>query len=301
MGRWPENDAMTTVVREAPRVDRLDPARAAYRTLLVHVQPDAAAEPRLKAAVELAGRLEATLFGVAAEMIPSIAVSDPYGLMAGEFLAPLQAQIDSNLKAAETLFRRQAQGVAAEWCAVQDEPTQALARLSRAADLIVAGGSPLNYRDGNRWCDPAALMLVSGRPVLVAPPQGGSLSTSAVVVAWKDTREARRALADAVPFLQCAEEVLVLEVCGASETSDAEARTDSVVEGLKRHGVAARGSVKAASADAVAFELNLAAAGVGADLIVAGGYGHSRLGEWAFGGVTRDLLMHPERFVLLSH
>ncbi|MEO8114766.1 MAG: universal stress protein, partial [Phenylobacterium sp.] len=68
-----------------------------------------------------------------------------------------------------------------------------------------------------------------------------------------------------------------------------------------RHGVAARAKVLMASQERAAAELNIAAQEIGADLIVAGAYGHSRLGEWVFGGVTRELLRGGERFLLLSH
>jgi nucleotide-binding universal stress UspA family protein len=122
-----------------------------------------------------------------------------------------------------------------------------------------------------------------------------------VVVAWKDTRESRRALADSLPFLKAAEQVTVVEVCGKDELADARIRTADVVKYLQRHGVKATAKAVSAPPDRVSAELNIAAQAIGADLIVAGAYGHTRLGEWMFGGVTYDLLHAPERFVLLSH
>jgi nucleotide-binding universal stress UspA family protein len=92
-----------------------------------------------------------------------------------------------------------------------------------------------------------------------------------------------------------------MEVCSHAAAVAAEVHTTTVVEGLKRHGVAAWPKVVVASPERVAVELNIVAQAIDADLIVAGGYGHSRLGEWVFGGVTYDLLHSPERFVLLSH
>jgi nucleotide-binding universal stress UspA family protein len=144
-------------------------------------------------------------------------------------------------------------------------------------------------------------MLLSGRPVLIVPPLGGTPDFNAVVVAWKDTRESRRALADGLPFLKDADQVLILAVCDADEVDDALKQTAGVVNGLKRHGVKAGAKVVVAPSYRVATELQIAADSIGAQLIVAGGYGHSRLGEWVFGGVTHDLLHAPERFVLLSH
>jgi nucleotide-binding universal stress UspA family protein len=293
---------MGATVLEAPAAtDRLSRARPGLSTLLVHVQPEAEAQPRLEAASDLARRSGAALYGVGAEMIPAEATTDPYGYMGGAWVAEVQKVIAQNLRKAEALFVEKAKGLEAQWTAVEDTPAAAMARISRGADLIVAGGSPLDYRDGYRWCDPGKLMLETGRPVLVVPPHGAKLRLEAAVIAWKDTRESRRALADALPLLACADEVVVLEVCGERETEDAEVHTAAVVRGLTRHGVKARPKVVPAPPERVAVELNIEAQAIGADLIVAGGYGHSRMGEWVFGGVTYDLLHHPERFVLFSH
>jgi len=276
-------------------------ARAAFRTLLVHVEAGAETGPRLRTAAALAARFEARLLGVAAEMIPPAAATDPTGMLGGAFIVAIQQAIETNLKRAGAAFNAATAGLETEWVAVEAMPAEVLADLSREADLIVAGGAPWADTDKFRACDPAEIMLVSGRPVLVAPPAGGVPDFSAVVVAWKDSREARRALADSLPFLQDAEQVLIVAVCGADEVDDAWVQVASVIKGLKRHGVVAGAKVAVAPAHRIATELQIAAQAIDAQLIVAGGYGHSRLGEWAFGGVTRDLLQDPERFVLLSH
>ena len=276
-------------------------AHAAFRTLLVHVEPGAEAEPRLTTAVALAAKLDALLYGVAAEMIPPAAATDPTGMLGGGFVAAIQEAIKANLKQAGEAFRKATANVETDWLAVEAVPADALARLSRGADLIIAGGAPLRDNDKYRACDPAEMMLLSGRPVLVVPPLGGAPDFSSVVVAWKDTREARRALADSLPFLQDAEQVLIVAVCAADEVDGAWLQIADVMAGLKRHGVEAGGKVVVAPPHRVATELQIAAQAIDAKLIVAGGYGHSRLGEWMFGGVTYDLLHTPERFVLLSH
>jgi nucleotide-binding universal stress UspA family protein len=276
-------------------------AARAFRTILTHVSADPQEAPRLHAAAALARKLDATLFGVACETIPPATAADPTGLAGTQWMLAMQDVTRANLERAHQLFLGEAEGLESDWLALETFPTDAIARLSRAADLIVAGGQMSRRSERYRSVDAGELMLRSGRPVLVTPPTGGELQARAVVVAWKDTREARRALADAMPFLQSAEEVLVLDVCHEAETVDADARTAAVVESLARHGVAARARTIVAPGHRVAAELNLAAGEVGADLIVAGGYGHSRLGEWVFGGVTYDLLHAQERFLLLSH
>jgi hypothetical protein len=230
--------AHAQAVQEAPSA-----ARAAFRTLLVHVQPDADSEPRLKAAVALARQFDATLLGLGAEMIPPAAATDPTGLLGGGFVAAMQEAIEGNLERAGAVFRRETIGLRTDWLAFEAIPTEAIARLSRGADLIIAGGAPLKDTDHYRSCPSDETMLLSGRPVLIVPPLGGTSEFSAVVVAWKDTRESRRALADSLPFLKDAEQVLILAVCNADEVNDAWTQTAGVVNGLKRHGVEAAAKV----------------------------------------------------------
>jgi nucleotide-binding universal stress UspA family protein len=145
------------------------------------------------------------------------------------------------------------------------------------------------------------VVMTAGRPVLLVPQGASRLRGSAVVVAWKDTREARRAIADAMPFLKAAEDVIVQAVCEDDAVEAAVFQTDDVVTNLKRHGVRARSNVTTAPTTSVALELCKVADAAMADLIVAGAYGHSRLREWAFGGVTDSFLHRPSCFVLLSH
>lgn len=272
-----------------------------YKTILVHAESNPAAAPRLDTAAAVARRFDANLVGLGAEMLDWVGVSDPYGMMAADWLTVMREQMELDLTAAEARFNTHAEGARHSWLRVMDPPAQAMARLARSADLIVTGGAPLSDRTSRFTADPADLALLSGRPVLVAPPTGGDLRASQIVIAWKDSRESRRAVADALPFLKRAEDVVVMEVCDADQPGDAQYRTSDVVEHLKRHGVKARPLVKVAVPERVSIELNSEAQAIGADLIVAGAYGHNRLQEWVLGGVTYDLLHSPERFVLLSH
>lgn len=292
---------MHVVAKNSPQVSS-QAAASGYRSLLVHVEPRALATPRLEVAVSLARRLDATLIGVAAESLDPLVFSDPSGMMGGDLLGMAQKVVREDLERAEALFKSKSAGVASQWLATEGVPVEALARVSRAADLIIAGGVPLAGADRYRSADTAELVLTTGRPVLVAPPHGGRFRGDAVVVAWKDTREARRALSDSLPFLKAAEAVVVLEVCeDERQAVDAEVRTAAVAEHLRRHGAAAISKVAVAPNHQAADEILRRARVVDADLVVAGGYGHSRLGEWVFGGVTRDLLRNPEHFVLMSH
>lgn len=274
-----------------------------YRSILVHAQPLADAEPRLHAAAALARQLGAHLEGLSAEVPPSLGVSDPYGMLAAGWQGVMLEELERRLEAAQALFTRilAEHDTDGQWRGVRDLPTRSMIGAARACDLIVAGGAPLDDNDPCTAVDVGELVVGCGRPVLVAPPRGGALRAQRVVVAWKDSREARRAVADALPLLVRAEEVVVYEICPRAEAEGAAFRTEEVCAHLIRHGVKARAKVRAGDDDRVCDELNIEAEAIDADLIVSGGYGHNRLNEWVLGGVTRALLHRPERFVLLSH
>lgn len=147
------------------------------------------------------------------------------------------------------------------------------------------------------------MIMQTGRPVLVTPPEASALTVASVVVAWKDTREGRRAVSDALPFLRRAKSVHVVEICEHNAAVPATAaRLADVANHLFRHGVQATVDAEFSETDATAADqlLDLAERRK-ADLIVAGAYGHSRFQEWVFGGFTRALLAQSARAVLFSH
>jgi len=272
-----------------------------YAAILVHVQPDDRARPRLDCAVDLSRRFGATLIGLAAEMVPPMAPNDGFYAVQGGWFEAINANLEANLKKAHAVFDSATTGLtpAPIWRTAFKVPGEAMADASRGADLIVGSLAQAGHEESYHDAAPARMVITAGRPVLLAPSKAKPLSGSRVLIAWKDTREARRALSDALPFLKAAKQVLVLEVCGRDESDDAVARTGDVAAALSRHGVsAAEKVVCAGSAGRVIGE---EAEAYGADLVVAGAYGHSRLGEWVFGGVTRDLMTQDQRYVLLSH
>lgn len=122
-----------------------------------------------------------------------------------------------------------------------------------------------------------------------------------VVVAWKDTREARGAVLDAMPFLRIAKRVSVVEVCTGGGERNASVRIDDVVRYLARHQITADARPIAHHDRSDADHLLQFALNEDADLLVAGAYGHSRLGEWIFGGMTRDILASRPLCCLMSH
>jgi nucleotide-binding universal stress UspA family protein len=146
-------------------------------------------------------------------------------------------------------------------------------------------------------------VMQAGRPILVVPDGVNWLDLRSVLVAWKDTPEARRALADALPILRKARDVTVLAIPeGDDDRPAAIAGVTDVTAWLARHGVTAIARVsEGARNETVAGQLEKIAGDVGASLIVAGAYGHSRFRELILGGVTQYLVTQSARCVLLSH
>jgi nucleotide-binding universal stress UspA family protein len=134
----------------------------------------------------------------------------------------------------------------------------------------------------------------------VVPPSATGLELNQVLVCWKDSRETRRAIADALPMLQASRRVDLVELVEADGVDHSRRRLEEVAQWLSRNGVESNSSSEVANGPE-APQLAAIAKDLRADLIVAGAFGHSRMREWAFGGVTRDLLLHPDRCILASH
>ena len=111
----------------------------------------------------------------------------------------------------------------------------------------------------------------------------------------------QRAIQDALPFLHEATKVTVVGICESGEESTAQKQIDDVVRYLTRHRINANSRVVLQQQGSGSAELIKFAQEDGADLLVTGAYGHSRLGEWIFGGVTHDLLATSSICCLMSH
>lgn len=271
-----------------------------YSSIIVQLDIDDLATPRLKFAWELAQRFEAHLIAfAAAEGRIGISSADST-IIAGELVRAQVEEIERRLKELEQEFQQVTEdNPRASWRADIGEPTRLLALYARSADLVVIG-SPEDKRDCLRTIDPGSLVLASGRPILMASEKLLPINAKKILVAWKDTREACRAVIDALPFLTGANEVMVVSAKEDSWTFAKESATD-VVRFLMRHGVKARSEVLAQGPYDTPGTIIPFAEEIGADLIVAGAYGHSRLREWAFGGMTRALIREGSLHRLLSN
>jgi nucleotide-binding universal stress UspA family protein len=212
--------------------------------------------------------------------------------------------IKTRLAQLESEFRKSMQnrGTEAEWRCTEDFPSRYIVQQARACDIIVVGEAGRGgISDPFAQIDPGDLVIPAGRPLLVVADDCNWLDLRSVLIGWKDTTEARRAAVDALPILRKAADVTVVEIV-ETETNRAGAlsRTRDVVAWLARHGVRASELVPEQCGEPTA-QLERIAGELGAGVIVAGAYGHSRLREWVLGGVTRRLINPSSRCSLLSH
>jgi nucleotide-binding universal stress UspA family protein len=274
-----------------------------YATLMVHLQPGQPNAALLKLAGDLAERFHATVTGVAVCQPMRIIYNDGY--IPGDVIDQDRRQIDIELAAAEAEFRAaltcRVSGVEWRSAVTYVALSEYLAKEARCADLVITGvDRNASLFDTSRHVDVGDLVMQAGRPCLIVPAATEDLALEHVVVGWKDTGETRRATRDALPFLKAAGRVTVVEIAASEEVDAAHARVRDVVGWMKRHGVNASPVVTPSTGDDAA-RLNAMVCEQGADLLVAGAYGHSRVREWALGGVTRDLLLRAMQCSLVSH
>jgi nucleotide-binding universal stress UspA family protein len=272
-----------------------------YATMMVHLKLADSNAALLSAAASLAKRFEARLIGVAVSQPMQIVYGDGYVM--GDLIRADQEQIQRELQEAKTLFEKVAQGLPAEWRGTEIFAGIAgyLAEEARSADLIIIGHDRgASLLDAERRVENSDLVMQAGRPVLIVPHDVSALPLEHVLVGWRDTRETRRAVRDALPLLARARQVTLVEIAAAAELEAATKRLADVQGWLQLHGIKA-GILAAAATGDDAIRLNAIAREHKADLLVAGAYGHSRLREWVLGGVTHDLLLRAERCVLVSH
>lgn len=189
-------------------------------------------------------------------------------------------------------------GIAYEWRPIRGESVTAALLHSRYADLVITSQTATDDEVGDTVAE--ELIMGAGRPVLVVPRYGTFPSVGQrVLIAWNRTRESTRAVHDALPILTRAKSVRIMEVNPPRD--DPHVAGADIAVHLARHGV--KVEVGATSADDIntGDVLLSRAADLGADLLVMGAYGHSRLREYAFGGMTLYVLRHMTIPVLMSH
>lgn len=262
-----------------------------YKSIMLNLNIDCPVEPLMRIGVNLAKRFDARLIGFCAADAPLPVTMAPEGAaIAAEIWQQSRDEIRRRLNELKAEFEGSAAGmVKTGWHGAIENPDHALARKARMADLVVTSASQgASTGDAYRSVDPGSLMLRAGRPVLVAAHGATDLPARRIVIAWKDTREARRAVADALPLMVSANEVTIVAV-DRNPGDWIRDGVDDVASFLAGHGIKARTEIIKTDDDENNRLVDFFAS-VNAELIVSGAYGHSRLREWVFGGVTRSLL-----------
>jgi nucleotide-binding universal stress UspA family protein len=263
---------------------------------MVHVDLDGELGGRVDIAANLADRFGARLVGIAGGApVPVVdAGPSPAKLHAPETASLLER------KRREFFAAVGSRGRGVEWRSFPDSPTDAVAREARAADLVIVG-SQRESSTASRALDPGGVILKAGRPILVVPEGVASLAPRRIAIAWKDEREARRAVKDALPLLGLAENVMIVEVLEEHEGDPAQQRVKDVASYLARHGIEIIAERVRPNDVTVTGALLRLIEDENIDVVILGGYGHSPLGELVFGGVTRELLAESPICCLFSH
>ncbi|MER9371119.1 universal stress protein [Mesorhizobium sp. M0491] len=273
----------------------------AFKTIMGQLDVDSIAAPRTAIAWDLAQRHEADLIGFCAAEPHFVMPTGTDDCAAARAIWAQVEELEGRLNCLEEEFLSTVNGSnRASWRGEIGNPSRQLAINARAADLIITGPPIGNLVfDRHRTLDTASVILAAGRPVLVAAKGTAPIKADSILIAWNDTREARRAVADAMPLLIHARDVVIATVDRGSPTHSG--TTADVEHFLARHGVKARSEVLDARCCEPADVLGRISQEMAADLIVLGGYGHSRIRERTFGGVTRSLLRTGSIHRFISH
>lgn len=281
-----------------------------YKDLLVQLDNSAQCAHRLEFAAAMAEKHNAHLTGLyVLDLIPSLAAlahTYPGRLDHLDTYAKMRnAEIDRAAQI-ETEFRDMLRrgGIEGEWRFVESLPSETVSLHARYADLTIVGQiDPENPPSTNAARIPEEALLFSGRPILIVPYIGAYKTVGEhVLVAWTPTREAARTLADALPMLELARKVTVLTV-NPERGADTEPGmpTADIALHLARHGVRVEAATTIAEDISTGDALLNYIADSSADLLIIGGYGHSRAKEAVLGGVTRQILQQMTVPVFMAH
>lgn len=273
------------------------------KDIVVRLDANPQDEVRIACAEQLAERHGAFLTGVLLNRLPNIAVGvEPTGVAAQVIVdqqaAALKAGEEAQAALAERFGRLGVNNELRRYDVFEWQAGEVLTTEARTADIFVdlrPYGHPFEDAQTSE-----AVMFGSGRSTLLVPPGDEPSDFDTVAVGWLNTREAARALTEAIPIMQKADAVHLVLVESRWDSDAHEEPGADVARHLDRHGVSVE-IVHVRGTDDVGAALLSQTAALNADLLVMGGYGHSRFREWALGGVTLDILTRAEVPVLVAH
>ncbi len=273
-----------------------------YKTILVHAGRGNRSTVCNEVAIRMAKQHDAYLVAI---YVQEPFVLPGYLMQAGQEIGEAQKKVAAEeMACAKAAYYNQASSVGfknTEWRSIIDFPVNAIAMQAQYADLVIVGQTDSSDNSNMSKDFPAQLVLAAGRPVLILPYAGSFLSIgSRILIAWNASREATRAITDALPLLKRADSVNLIAISPKRDTQGRIA-VDDIVHYLARHGVNVKVATEHAADIDVGNALLSRSADISADLLVMGGYGHSRLSEWVLGGATRTILESMTVPVLMSH
>ena len=276
-----------------------------YKTILVHVDNSERALERIRIAIELAQTFDAHLVGLAT--VGMIALVNTYGLDGTPaYMAAVLTDMEHLAAKAAARFEEKARAAGLttyESRVHRGDPTYSVCTDARYADLVVLGQTEPAQSNAATPVDlPQTVMLGCGRPVLIIPYAGHFRTLGRrVMFLWNASRESAHAASDALPFFIRADEVRVSVFdAKANLGGHGDEPGSDVATYLVRQGAKVTVNRDTSGGDVGSSVLSRANE-FDADLIVMGGYGHTRLREWVLGGVSKTLLEHMTVPLLMSH
>jgi nucleotide-binding universal stress UspA family protein len=270
--------------------------------VLVVMDTEASVKHRLTPVAALAKRTEIRLTGMYVTGLPAtqaFADLDGWAQLADAYMTEQRIEASK----VERAFRQELASlhIAGDWHCRETDMTEGVIALARLHDLVVMGQPDPDA--GTNGLRPGEVVLAAGTPALLVPYAGEFAELGRrVLIAWNGTREAARALHDAMLLIEGAEAVTVLEIDPPDDDEgDPDLRASHVIAALKRRGVAAKAETTVSDGTPVADIILSLAADLTADLVVMGAWGHSRLREFVLGGASRGILKEMTVPVLMSH
>ncbi|MHB8165884.1 MAG: universal stress protein [Sulfuricella sp.] len=272
------------------------------RDLLVHVDGSQAGRRRVQFATDLAVRTGARLSGI--HVTPPAEVPPLYKpSLVEKVSADLSSRLALDALAAAKVFNEEAVGRVAEvcWFEAEGDVAQGISNRARYADLVILGqyewqGSP----ETHPLPIAHSVVLQCGRPVLVVPAVVQQSLLTRIAVAWDGSREAVRAVHDALPLLRLSRSVQVVTIVSPS-AEDNEVDAESLLAHLAKHGIEIETDVLQIRTVEDHDSLRKQIEQGHYDLLVMGGYSHPMWLEFIFGGVTQSILLSSKIPVLISH
>lgn len=268
------------------------------KTILLPVDDIEGQEARLQAAFDLARATSGHVDAVQVTPYAAYAVGDGGlgGFPITSFVEAIAAERQNTRTAIEA--RLAAEGVSWAWHVFDGDPVDKLAMLSRLADVIVMNSGPFASAASARLSATGNVAMAAPAPVLIVPPTCRGVDfTGPALVAWDGSDEAARALRAALPLLRLASGVTIVTV--EEKRPDLGGRDAAIW--LARHGINAEIIERGDGGNGIEATLRNVVAETGASLLVQGAYGHSRLRQTIFGGVTRGLLADAPVPMLIAH